>query len=305
MTGTTNFFDVIIIGGGPAGMSAVLWSCDLGLTALVLEKESEFGGQLLRIHDPVKNYLGIDARNGAELCNEFRNSIERLEFSSVFNANITSVDLRSKTVRLDEGTEFSANAIVIATGVRRRKLGIEGEKEFRGKGILESGAKERKNVEDKRVVIVGGGDAALENALMLSEYAAAVTVVHRRAEFTARPDFLDRAMSTANIEILTDTIVHRIVGKNVVEAVELASVISSRTELRPADNILIRIGVQPNTGLFSGQINLNTAGYITVNNSCETSIDGVFAAGDVANPIAPTISTAAGTGAAAVKNIRT
>lgn len=292
---------MIIIGGGPAGLSAAQWCCEQGFGAVVLEKGPELGGQLLQIHNPVTNYLGLMAKNGLELRNKFLAAIENLKFTRVFNAEISSLDLQEKRVSLGDGTEFTADAIIIATGVRRRKLTVEGEEQFRGKGILESGSKERKNVKGKRVVIAGGGDAAFENALILSQYAASVTIVHRRAEFTARTDFLERVKRAANIEVLTNTIVRRIVGKDAVEAVGLADVNSGHTVLRPANNVLIRIGVQPNTELFSGQIELNPAGYIIVTPTCETSVHRVFAAGDVANPVAPTISTAIGMGATAAK----
>jgi thioredoxin reductase (NADPH) len=301
MTAKTNTSDVIIIGGGPAGLSAAQWCRDLGLTAVLLEKSSEFGGQLLHIHKPIVNYLGLKSDYGLELRDKFLAATNHLKFTRVFNAEISSFDLREKTIRLADRTEFLSNAIIIATGVRRRKLGVEGEDRFIGKGILESGSKERENTRNKRVVIVGGGDAALENALILSQYAAAVTVVHRRAEFTARTEFLERASRAANIELVVGTIVRRIVGNDVVEAIEIAADNSEKSELRLADQILIRIGVQPNTELFSGQIELDPAGYVIVDRNCETSASRVFAAGDVANPVAPTISTAVGTGAIAVK----
>jgi thioredoxin reductase (NADPH) len=194
--------------------------------------------------------------------------------------------------------------MIIATGVRRRKLDVPGEEEFGGRGILESGVGSKDKVSGKTVLIVGGGDAALENALILSRSAGRVIVVHRRAEFTARKDFFDRTKNRPNVEFVTDTRVAAIVGNITVEAVELQNIITGEQSKIAVDAVLVRIGVIPNTELFRGQITLDAADYISIDSLCSSSVEGVYAVGDVANPASPTISGAAGMGAAATKAIK-
>lgn len=296
-------FDVLIIGGGPGGLSAALWCADLYLNTAIVEKESEYGGQLLWTHNAITNYLGVDAQNGRELRDRFFKQIENRQIKRSTGAEIVRADLSEKTVDLADGRRFSANAIVIATGVRRRKLDIPGEKELLGKGVLESGVKSKNEMTGKTIVIVGGGDAALENALLLAETAAKVTVVHRREEFTTRNDFIERAANEPKIEFRLSTQVTAIVGNTTVEGVEIFDAGNGKHAYLQADAVLIRIGVAANSELFCGQIATDDAGYIMVDRECRTDLGGVFAVGDVANPISPTISTAVGMGATAAKTI--
>lgn len=296
-------FDVIIIGGGPAGLSAAMWCDDLDLSALLLESEAEFGGQLLRTHNAIENHLGTEAKNGRELRDIFIRQIADRNFSARMEAEIIELDLKNKTIFLKSGEQFSARALIIATGVRRRRLEIPGEKEFRSKGILESGKRDKNSVKDKSVVIVGGGDAALENSLILAETAAKVTVVHRRNDFRARPEFIEPAKVNPKIEFLTETVLNKITGSEQIEAVELQHLTSGKRSFLPTDAVLIRIGVEPNTKLVREQLDTDKNGYIQINHLCETSFENIWAIGDVANPNAPTVSSAIGMGATAVKNI--
>lgn len=296
-------FDVIIVGGGPGGLSALLWCSELGLNAILFEKEAEFGGQLLWTYNPIRNYLGIEAANGKEVRDRFLRQVENTKIDKLTGAKIVRADLAEKTIFLADGRAYSANALIFATGVRRRKLGIPGEEEFRGRGILESGVKARDDVKDKTVVIVGGGDAALENALILGEKAECVFVVHRRAEFTSRPDFIKRARKNEKIEFHPNAVVTAVLGKQAVEAVELKDLETGKLSTLPVDAVLIRIGVEANTKIFQGQVELDELGYVRVNSRCETNVPGIFAVGDVAEPLAPTISGAVGTGASAAKAV--
>ena len=296
-------YDVIIIGGGAAGLSAGLWCAELGLRALLLESEKEFGGQLLRVFNRIENYLGIEAKNGRELRDIFLKQIKKREFSSKFKAEISTIDLKKKTVKLKTDESFSARFLIVATGVRRRKLDIEGEEKFQNKGILKSGKRDKDSVKDKNVIIVGGGDAALENALILAETARKVTLVHRRREFSAREKFLQKAGQNDKIEILTNTILTKISGGEKIENVELKNLKNNESENLAIDAVLLRIGVAANTRIFEKQIDLDEKGYIKINRDCETSVKNIFAVGDVANPLAPTISSAVGMGATAAKVI--
>ena len=297
-------FDVIIIGGGPAGLSAALWCSNLGLDAVLLEKGSEFGGQLLWTFNEIENYLGIEsAKNGRELRDRFLQHLESNNVRRVTNVDVTSVDLDQKIVTLADGKSFSAAAIIIATGVRRRKLDVPGEDEFQGRGILSSGAQSGEQVRGKQVVIVGGGDAALENALILARTADSVVIIHRRSKFTARSEFLDRVGKQQNIQLLLETRVTSILGNDTVEYVELEDTVSGSVSRIAADAVLIRIGVGPNTEIVPSQLDLDDSGYILIDSHCSTSRTAIYATGDVANPIAPTISSAVGQAATAVKSI--
>lgn len=296
-------FDVIIIGGGAAGLSAALWCDELALSALLLEREAETGGQLLWTYNAVKNHLGVKAENGRELRDIFVRQTENRNFSMRLHSEVVKVDFENRSVLLKNGGQFSAKALIIATGVRRRKLGIEGEEEFKGRGVLTSGKRDRDAVKDKTAVIVGGGDAALENSLILAETASKVIVIHRRSEFSARAEFVRQAKQHPKIEFLTETIVKKISGDEKVKAVDLLNSNGSEIYQMPTDAVLIRIGVEPNTDLFRGKLELDENGYIKVNHLGQTNVEGVWAIGDVANPNAPTVSSAVGMGATAVKNI--
>src|SRR5215212_3537188 len=213
--------DVIIIGAGPAGLSAALWCDELGLDTLVVERAAEVGGQLLRVHNPVENYLGVRAADGRELRDLFAAQVEDKEFDLWTEAEVESVDLKAKRVRLRSGEELQSIALIIATGVRRRRLGVPGESEFAGRGVLESGRLERERVAGEDVVVVGGGDAAAENALLLAEVCATVTLVHRGKSLGARAEFAERVKSDHRINVFTEATIQKILGTERVESVEL------------------------------------------------------------------------------------
>ena len=296
-------FDVIVLGGGAAGLSAALWCDDLKLSCLLLEKESELGGQLLRVYNPIENHLGTAARDGRELRDIFLRQTENRRFIKRLTTEVIAVNVEKITAETSDGARFAARAMIVATGVRRRSLGIEGEDYFRGRGIIESGKKDAAAVKNKTVLVVGGGDAALENALILADEAKKVYIAHRRAEFRGREEFSDKIAGHPKIEPLTETVVERISGDQKVEKIELKNRRTNEALTLNADAVLIRIGVAPNTEFLHGKLALDDNGYIKINGSGETSQTKIYAAGDVANPLAPTVSTAVGSGAAAVKAI--
>jgi thioredoxin reductase (NADPH) len=295
--------DVIIIGAGPAGLSTAFWCDELSLDTLVLEQAEQVGGQLHRVYNPIENYLGLKARNGEELLVHFTKDLDAAEFDLWTQVEIESVALKARRISLRSGEALQAIAIVIATGVRPRELGVPGEKEFIGKGMIESGARDRQLFAGKDVCIVGGGDAAVENALLLAEVCPTVTLVHRGKKLRARREFAEQLQPNNRITVFTESVLTRILGKEEVEGVE----IQRKEGLKPFQlavrGVLIRIGVEPNTELFREQIATDEKGYITVNSQHETSVPMVFAVGDVSNPIAPTISSAIGAGATAAKVI--
>lgn len=302
MHGNRKRFDVIVIGGGAAGLSAALWTDELGLSTLLLEKETEFGGQLRRVYNPIKNHLGIETANGSEMRDVFVKQIEKRGFLRRLAVKVSAVDAENKIVSLDD-ERFSAKALVIATGVRRRSLGVAGEELFQGKGIIESGKKDAETVAGKTVLVVGGGDAALENALILAEQAEKVYLAHRRADFRGRTEFLERIRGNRKIEILIETVIQRIGGVERVERAETKNLRSGETRILPVEAVLIRAGVEPNSEILRGKTELDADGYVKIDSRCATSVTGIFAVGDVANPLAPTVSGAVGMGATAAKAI--
>lgn len=295
--------DVIIIGAGPAGLSAAFWCDELGLDTLVIEQQAEVGGQLLSIHHPIENYLGLKTENGLELRDVFASKIEDADFDLWTGAEIKSVDLRAKRISLGSGEELQSIAIIIATGVRRRRLGIPGEMELAGKGVVESGTRDRAFLAGKDICIIGGGDAAAENALMLAEVCPTVTLVQRGRKSRARKEFSERLHVNHCITVFKESSVQRIIGQDKVEAVEILREGALQPFQMAVGGVLIRIGVEPNTELFQEQLHSDKHGYIVVTGEQETSVGNVFAIGDVSNPAAPTIAGATGAGATAAKVI--
>ena len=295
--------DVIIIGAGPAGLSAAFWCDELGLDTLVLEQADQIGGQLHRVYNPIKNYLGVQTANGAELLELFSRDVDDADFDLWTGTVIDAIDLRAKRISLRSGEALQAISIIIATGVRPRELGIPGEKEFTGKGLIESGARDRDLFAGKDVCVIGGGDAAVENALLLGESCATVTLVHRGKKLRARRELAERVQPNHCITVFTESVVTRIMGDTEVEAVEIQRKGGIKPFQLAVRGVLIRIGVEPNTELFREQLQVDERGYVGVNSEQETSVSMVFAIGDVSNPLAPTISSATGAGATAAKVI--
>jgi thioredoxin reductase (NADPH) len=193
--------------------------------------------------------------------------------------------------------------IIIATGVRRRRLGIPGEMELLGRGVMESGKHERDRFAGKDVCVVGGGDAAAENALLLAEVCPTVTLVHRGKKLRARTEFVERLRGEHCITVFTDSVIRRIIGESEVEGVEIMRGGAIKSFEMAVKGVLVRIGVEPNTELFLDQLQMDERGYIVVTGEQETSVGNVFAVGDVSNPLAPTIIGATGSGATAAKVI--
>jgi thioredoxin reductase (NADPH) len=294
--------DVIIIGAGPAGLSAARWCDELGLDTLVLEQREELGGQLLSIHNPVDNFLGLHAANGRELRDRFLEQTKNCDFDLWTQVEIASVDLKAKRVVLRSGEEIQSISIIIATGLRRRQLGVPGEAEFIGRGMIESSA-EAPAFAGKDVCVIGGGDAAAENALLLAQVCPTVTLVHRGKKLRARREFAEQMHTNHCITVFPESVVHRIIGREWVEAVEIKRAGAIKPFQMAVQGVLVRIGFQPNSDLFRDQLEMDNRGYVIVTSAQETSMENVFAVGDIANPLAPTIAGAVGGGATAAKVI--
>jgi len=295
--------DVVIIGAGPAGISAALWCDELGLDTLVLEQQEEIGGQLLSVYNPIENYPGLRAHNGRELLSRFSEPIGQADFDLWTNVEIESVNLKAKRISLQSSEELQSISIIIATGVRRRQLGIPGEEEFVGHGIIESATRDRELFAGKDVCVIGGGDAAAENALLLAEVCPTVTIVHRGKSLKARREFVERLDANHCITVFTESVVTCMLGNEELEAVEILRKDALKPFQMAVRGVLVRAGFKPNSELFCEELQLDEKGYIVVTGQQDTSVANVFAVGDVSNPLAPTISGATGAGATAAKVI--
>jgi thioredoxin reductase (NADPH) len=292
--------EVIIIGGGPAGYTAALYAARSNLNPLVIEGFA-WGGQLMITSD-VENYPGYpEGVLGPEMMNDFRRQAER--FGAEFlTDDVTEVDFSEAPFRVSTSDEdFRAKAVIVATGANARQIGLESERTLQGRGVSYCAVCDAAFFREKEVVVVGGGDSAMEEAIFLTKFATNVTVVHRRGEFRASPIMLDRARANPKIEFLTPYIVEEALGEdNKLTGVRVANVETGTEQRLPADGLFVAIGHDPNTKLFVGQLDMDEAGYlVTRPGSTATNVEGVFAAGDVVDHTYRQAITAAGSGSMA------
>lgn len=289
---------VLIIGSGPAGLSAALYAARAELKPVVLTGMT-MGGQASVTHI-IENYPGFpEGLPGPELGDLFRLQAERFGAEIVFDT-ATEVDLSEKPylVKTYSG-EYTADSIIITTGATPRHLEVPGEVELTGRGVSYCGTCDGFFFKDKEVVVVGGGDSAIEEGNFLTRFANKVTVVHRRDELRASPILESRAKANPKIDFIWDTVVEEIKGQDAVNKVILKNVKSGDVSNFETDGVFIFVGHSPNTELFEGQLEMDEDGYLVVNKYMETNTPGVFAAGEVADPHFRQVITSAGMGAAA------
>jgi thioredoxin reductase (NADPH) len=293
--------DVIIIGGGPAGYTAALYAARANLKPLVIEGFN-WGGQLM-ITSEVENYPGYrDGVMGPEMMTEFRAQAERFG-TDFLTDDVTRIDFSERPFRVYVGDdEYLAQTVIVATGATARQLGLESERALHGRGVTYCATCDGAFYRDREVVVVGGGDSAMEEALFLTKFASKVTIVHRRDEFRASQIMLDRARAHEKIEIMTPHVVEEVLG---VEAGKLTGVVLRNVETDetleyPTDGLFVAIGHDPTTSLFVDVLEHDENGYLlTRGKSTETNVPGVFAAGDVQDHVYRQAITAAGSGCAA------
>ncbi|HEX6983950.1 MAG TPA: thioredoxin-disulfide reductase [Planctomycetaceae bacterium] len=288
--------ELIIIGGGPAGYTAALYAGRANLAPLVFEG-FQWGGQLMITSD-VENYPGYaEGVLGPEMMKDFRRQAARFGAEFVSD-DVTRVDFSERPFRVWVGDdEYRSEAVIIATGAEARKLGLASEQKLQARGVSYCAVCDAAFFREKDIVVVGGGDSAMEEAIFLTKFADKVTIVHRREEFRASQIMEDRAHANDKIEFVTNAVVDEVLGDNSVTGVRLRDVNTDETTDIPADGLFVAIGHDPNTKLFVGQLELDEAGYIvTKPGSTETSVEGVFAGGDVVDHTYRQAVTAAGTG---------
>ena len=288
--------EVIVIGGGPAAFTAALYSARANLNPLVIEGFA-WGGQLMITSD-VENYPGYpEGVLGPEMMQDLRRQAERFGTEFITD-DVTRVDFSERPFRAWVGDdEYRAEAIIVATGANARQLGLESEKKLQGRGVSYCAVCDAAFFKDREIVVVGGGDSAMEEATFLAKFGSKVTVVHRRDSFRASPIMVDRARSNDRIDFVLDSVVEEVLGEDAVTGVVVHNVkTDERTEIA-ADGFFVAIGHDPNTALFRGQLDMDEAGYIeTRGKTTETNIPGVFAAGDVQDHVYRQAVTAAGSG---------
>jgi thioredoxin reductase (NADPH) len=292
--------ELIIIGGGPAGYTAALYAARANLEPLVIEGFA-WGGQLMITSD-VENYPGYpDGIMGPEMMQDFRRQAERFGARFVTD-DVTKVDFTEHPFRVWVGDkEHTAESVIVATGATARQLGLESERTLQGRGVSYCAVCDAAFFREKEVVVVGGGDSAMEEAIFLTKFATKVSLVHRRPEFRASQIMIDRARANDKIEFVTPTVVEEVLSQNgQTSAVRLRDLETGESRDVPAQGLFVAVGHDPNTKLFLDQLDHDEAGYlVTKPGSTATNIEGVFAAGDVVDHTYRQAVTAAGTGAMA------
>ncbi len=291
-------YDIIVIGSGPAGLTAAIYTSRAGLKTLVVAG-ALWGGQLMFTLE-VENFPGFEnGILGPKLMEKMQKQAERLQAELVFE-NAMSVDFKSKPFKVIAGNKtYEAKSVIIATGAAAKWLGIESEARLRGKGVSVCATCDAPFFRNKKVMVIGGGDTAMEEALILTKYASKVTVIHRRDKLRACKCLQDRALGHAKITFVWNSTVQEILGKDRVEGVKLRRVDSGEEIVLPCNAVFVAIGYKPSTEIFEDQIELDKNGYVIARDGTRTNIDGVFVAGDAADYLYRQAIVAAGSGAKA------
>lgn len=291
-------YDIIIIGAGPAGLNAALYASRAGKKTLVLEKTFA-GGQAATTYE-VDNYIGVDKTDGATL------SMKMLSHALLFGAEIKyedvlDINIEEKRIKTAKN-EYKAKAIILSMGANPKKLGLENEDKFRGRGVSYCATCDGNFFKDKTVCVVGGGDTALEDAIYLSALCKKVYLIHRRNSFRAVSFLINKVEQNSKIECIFDSTVEKINGDNVLESIIIKNVVTNEETKLDTNALFVAIGTLPNTDIVKDKINLNENGYIITDSNMKTNTDGIYAAGDIREKSLRQIITAASDGAVAANS---
>jgi thioredoxin reductase (NADPH) len=299
------FYDVVIIGAGPAGLSAGLYAARAKLKTVILEKEKA-GGQIATT-DEVANYPGsIEHATGPSLVERMVNQCEEFGAERVKDA-VTRFDfeVNPKVIHTESGAVYYAKSVIVATGATPKKIGCSGEAELTGKGVSYCATCDADFFTDLEVFCVGGGDTAVEEAMYLTKFARKVTLVHRRDEFRAAKSIIEKAKKNEKVDYLMNSVVEEIYGEGILEGIKVRNVKTGEITDIPASEddgtmgVFVFIGYDPATSLFNGCLNMDTSGYLITDDTMKTNIPGVFAAGDVRQKQLRQVVTATADGAIA------
>jgi thioredoxin reductase (NADPH) len=296
--GNAKHVKVLVLGSGPAGYAAALYAARAELQPVVLTG-MQLGGQAALTYT-IENYPGFpEGVGGAQLGELFQKQAEHFGAVTEFDlANAVDLSGRPFKVTTDSG-DYLADVLIVGTGASPNHLNVAGEVELTGRGVSYCATCDGWFFKDKKVIVVGGGDSALEEGLFITRYASSVTIVHRRDEFRASPILQHRAREHPKVNFILNTVVTEVLGNDKLEAVRLKNVKTGEETIFETDGLFIFIGHTPNTQMFKGQLEMSELGYIAVNEKMETNVPGVFAAGEAADPHFRQVVTSAGMGAAA------
>ncbi|MGG2089718.1 NAD(P)/FAD-dependent oxidoreductase [Priestia aryabhattai] len=298
--------DVLIIGGGPAGISAAVWCKRLGVECLLLEEQAQLGGQLFTIYNEIIDYPGIQAENGIEMQRRMVQHFIDMGCLYEVNTKVLSIEERFKTVKVKQQEiekEIGYTYLILATGSSQRKLGVPGEQQMIDRGEVYSASADGERLKGKRVALIGGGDRAFEGAHLLASKAKEVYLIHRSRHFKAREQYVEKVLSDPGVKVMTDTEVTAIHGKHHVTSIDLKSKNSECKNLS-VDAVLIRLGVAPNVELIKEKVTTTQSGLIVINEVHQSSNPSIYAIGDACTtPLFSSISSSAGQGAIVAKHL--
>jgi len=298
LTNSANSYDVIIIGGGPAGLTAGLYTSRGNLSSLLIER-GLVGGQISTA-EKVENYPGFpDGIGGFELTELMHRQAIKYGLKTMIAEVITIQPQGKQIVIRTTGGDYTAGALIIASGSERQKLGIPGEEEFRGKGVAYCATCDAAFFRDVPIAVVGGGNAAITEALHLIKFASRVTIIHRRDKLRASAVLQEKALSEPKIDFTWDSVVEEVEGEDTVKRIKLRNVKTGAISALEIDGVFVAVGLKPNTDYLKGILKMDAGGYVITNNKMETEVPGIFAAGDVRHNSARQAITAAGDGATA------
>jgi thioredoxin reductase (NADPH) len=283
-------------------MSALIWCHSLGLRGVLLEQSPELGGQMLEMFHRVLDYPGLVAENGRELRDHFAAQLDLLQVDYRTGRKIEEVDLSQRRAHCG-GEWLQGRGVIIATGARKRRLGIPGEDKFEIRGVSFSATRDHSLYAGKKVSVIGGGDSAVQNSLLLAGICPSVTLIHRSDKYRARPDWLKQARENPRITIIDNAEAKAIEGGERVERLVIEDTRTREIKTIDTEGVFIRVGVAPNTEMLRGQIEMDEAGFIKIDQRQQTSVEMVYAAGDVCRPACLSVATAVGQGAISAKDI--
>ena len=300
----STIYDLVIIGSGPAGLSAAVYAQRACLNTVIIEKTGMSGGQILTTTE-VDNYPGLPGIGGFDLGMKMREHVENLngEFMTGEVVKITA-DGDKKVLTLDDGQELCAKAVIIATGASHRKLGIPGEETLIGAGVSYCATCDGAFFRNRTTAVIGGGDVAVEDAIFLARLCKKVYVIHRRDSFRAARVLSDRLLSLENVEVIWDSIPLEITGNGSVSGLKIKNKLSGEEKGLDVDGVFVAVGMEPNTGVYKGLVALDSTGYIIADETCRTDVPGIFAAGDVRTKQLRQVVSAASDGANAVYSVQ-
>lgn len=296
-------YDVIVIGSGPAGVSAAIYAKRAELSVIVIEKTGFTGGQVVNTAE-VDNYPGLPEVSGFDLSAKFREHCERLGTEFV-DGQVVDLNLEGdiKLLTLSDGSEYRSKALVIAGGGKSRTLDVKGESDLTGAGVSYCATCDGAFFKDKITAVVGGGDTAVEEAIFLSRVSEKVYVIHRRDELRANRSAVNKLLGLDNVTVLWDTVVEEIKGQEAVDSIDIKNVKTGETSNLEVDGVFISIGYLPDSAPYKDVVNLDDRGYIIADESCQTNVDGIFAAGDIRTKELRQIVTAISDGANAITGV--